>query len=331
VSGSWDSFLRRVTDDRKRSLRCSLPVLFTAMLLLGSFTGQARLKTIDLFPIFFRCFEAFPTNPSERARSFAESLVKPHPEIFRRPEVFKTDPVSLKEYLDQAAVYLSAIKRIHARFLNESGPIEESFYAQFSDFNRARVEIFLTPSLFRFDAKIPHDNPRALFLGLDGLAKFHGINAHLGVILSHELFHLYHFQVNALPADIEQIPLYRQIWQEGLATYVSAFLNPKATLAEILLDPQLADDGPKYLAKMAGASLPQLESTDDQTTAFYLSYRRESKTPSRIGYLIGYEIARHLALTKSLKELSRLRGRRLLKIMRTEVRAMAADDRRTNS
>ena len=251
-------------------------------------------------------------------------MIQSHPEIYRRPDVFKTDPPTLEKYLDQVTPYLSAIRKIHSRFIKECEPIEESFCARFPDFNRSRAEIYLMLSLFRFDGKIPHDNPRALFLGLDGLAKFHGASLPLGVILSHELFHLYHFQVNALPASIDTIPLYRLIWQEGLATYASASLNPKATMADVLLDPRLARDGPKYVPAVARALMTQLESTDDEATARYLSYRRGSEIPSRMGYLIGYNIVARLAPTRSLTELARLPGRRLLSLMREQLRGLAA-------
>jgi hypothetical protein len=177
-------------------------------------------------------------------------------------------------------------------------------------------------SLFRFDGKIPHDDSKVLFLALDGLARFHGAGANLGVLLSHELFHLYHFQVNPLPAIVDDLPLYRQIWQEGLATYVSALMNPEATLADVLLDPRLARDGPACLAAVAGELIPVLESADDQTAGKYLSYRRGGKTPSRMGYLIGYEIAAHLAATRSIQALSRLRGQRLLRLIRQEVQRL---------
>ena len=301
-------------------------LLFSAVVLVCStVTAEAGLlKTFDLVPILFRCFDAFPTEKQQRVRLFAEGVIQSHPEIYRRPDVFKTDPLTLEKYLDQVTPYLPAIRKIHARFIKECEPIEESFCARFPDFNRSQAEIYLMLSLFRFDGKIPHDNPRALFLGLDGLAKFHGASLPLGVILSHELFHLYHFQVNALPAPIDAIPLYRLIWQEGLATYASASLNPKATMADVLLDPQLARDGPKYVPAVARALLTQLESTDDETAARYLSYRRGSEIPSRMGYLIGYDIVARLAPTTSLIELARLRGRRLLSLMREQLRGLAA-------
>ena len=301
-------------------------LLFSAVVLVCStLTAEAGLiKTFDLVPSLFHCFDAFSTEKQQRVRMFADEVIQSHPEIYRRPDVFKTDPPTLEKYLDQVTPYLSAIRKIHARFIRECEPIEESFCARFPDFNRSQVEIYLMLSLFRFDGKIPHDNPRALFLGLDGLAKFHGASVPLDVILSHELFHLYHFQVNALPVPIDTIPLYRLIWQEGLATYASASLNPKATMADVLLDPRLARDGPKYVPAVARALVTQLESTDDEATARYLSYRRGSEIPSRMGYLIGYDIVARLAPTRSLTELARLRGQRLLNLMREQVRELAA-------
>jgi len=42
------------------------------------------------------------------------------------------------------------------------------------------------------------------------------------------------FKSTHLPADPDQVPLYRLIWQEGLACYVSSQLNPSAPLHDIV-------------------------------------------------------------------------------------------------
>ena len=305
-------------------IRLSFTLVLAALLVSGADTANAGLlKTFDLFPSFFRCFDVFPTDKRTRLKLFVEGVIQPNPEIYRRSDVFRTDPATLEKYLDEVTSYLPAIRKIHARFISESDPVEASFSAHFPDFEMSKANVYLMASLFLFDGKIPHENPRALFLALDGLAKFHGANVRLDVILSHELFHLYHFQVNPLPAEIDRIPLYRQIWQEGLATYASGYLNPGASLADVLLDPQLARDGPKYVPVVARTLLTQLEAADDETTARYLSYRRGSETPSRMGYLVGYDIVAHLALTRSLQELSRIRGRRLLHLIQDEMRQLA--------
>src|SRR6202035_3337731 len=215
-------------------------------------------------------------------------MIMPHPEIYDRPQIFKTDLGTLEQYLDGLDTYLPAIEQIHRRFEEQRASIQAKFLAAFPDFDSARARVYLMLSLFRFDGKMPHDNPRMLLLGLDGLAKFHGADVRLPVILSHELFHVYHFQVNPLPRDVDQVELYRLVWQEGLATYVSQVLNPEASLADVLLDPRLATAGPQFGSLFAHSLLTQLESTDDATTALYLAYRHGGQIPARMGYLIGY-------------------------------------------
>jgi Predicted Zn-dependent protease (DUF2268) len=277
----------------------------------------------DLIPDLISFLRVAPEGEVNSAKLFKEMVIQPHPEVYDRPQVFKTDLGTLEQYLAELHEYLPGIEDIHRRFNEQRASIQAKFLNTFPGFDASRARIYLMLSLFRFDGKIPHDNPHMLLLGLDGLAKFHGRNARLPVILSHELFHVYHFQVNPLPRDTDQVELYRLIWQEGLATYVSQVLNPDASLADVLLDPRLAKEGPKYISMLAHNLLTQLESTDDATTALYLSYRRGGQIPARMGYLIGYEIAKRTAATHPLTDLARLRGHALLKLVRQETQILA--------
>src|SRR6202030_1804613 len=285
-----------------------------------------NLIVYDLIPDLYGYLRTAPEGRESRAKLFAEVIIRPHPEIYGRTQIFKTDIGTLEQYLDGLDTYLPAIEQIHRRFEEQRASIQAKFLAAFPDFDSARARVYLMLSLFRFDGKIPHENPRLLLLGLDGLAKFHGADAHISVIFSHELFHIYHFQVNPPPRDADQIELYRLIWQEGLATYVSHVLNPEASLADVLLDPRLAKEGPKYVPMFAHNLLTQLESTDDETAARYLSYQRGAQIPSRMGYLIGYQIARRMAATHQLAELAQLRGHALLAQVRQEVQALATSE-----
>lgn len=287
--------------------------------------AQTSLIVTDLLPDLFHFLEVAPNEKADQAKLFAELVIKPHPEIYDRPDVFKTDLTSLQDYLGRLQTYLPAIREIHARFQRQRAAVEQNFLQAFPDFHDSRVRIYLMLSLFRFDGKVPSDNLRLLLLGIDGIAKFHGPSARLSVILSHELFHLYHFQVNPMPADPDELPLYRQIWQEGLATYVSQRLNPDSSLADVLLDPRLAEEGPRFVPTVARQLLTQLEARDDATTAVYLSYRRGTEVPARMGYLIGYEVAKNLGETKSLHELALLRGQILLHVMTRELNRLAVN------
>lgn len=287
--------------------------------------GQSGLTVTDLLPDVFHFFEVAPNEKAGQAKLFADLVIKPHPEIYDRPDVFKTDLTSLQDYLGQLQAYLPTVREIHARFLRQRAAAEQNFLQAFPDFDGSRARIYLMLSLFRFDGKVPSNNPRLLLLGIDGIAKFHGPAARLSVIISHELFHLYHFQVNPMPADPDELPLYRLIWQEGLATYVSQRLNPDSSLADVLLNPRLAEEGPRFVPMVARQVLTELESTDDATAGIYLSYRRGSQVPARMGYLIGYDIAKNLAETKSLHELALLRGPFLLHLMTRELKELAAN------
>jgi hypothetical protein len=282
-----------------------------------------NLVVYDLIPDLYGFLRIAPEGKESRAKLFAEVIIRPHPEIYGRTQIFKTDIGTLEQYLDALDTYLPAIEQIHRRFEEQRASIQAKFLGAFPDFDSARARVYLMLSLFRFDGKIPHDNPRMLLLGLDGLAKFHGADVRLPVILSHELFHVYHFQVNPLPRDVDQIELYRLIWQEGLATYVSQVLNPNASLADVLLDPRLAEEGPQFVPMLARNLMAQLESRDDATTAQYLAYQRGGWIPARMGYLIGYQIARRTAATHQLTELARLRGHALLNLVRQEMQALA--------
>lgn len=277
----------------------------------------------DLIPDLSNFVRVAPQDKESRAKLFAQLIIQRHPEIYQRTDIFKTDIPTLERYLDALTVYLPAINVLHTRFEQQRASIETNFLNHFPDFDAKKVKIYLMLSLFRFDGKIPHDNPRMLLLGIDGLAKFHGQNVLLSVIVSHELFHLYHFQVNPLPRDTDYVELYRLVWQEGLATYVSQVLNPGASLSDILLDPRLANEGPKFIPAIAASLQRDLGSTDDATAALYLSYRPGGLVPSRMGYLIGYEIAKRAAANHTLVDLARLRGDSLASLVRALIAPLA--------
>lgn len=289
--------------------------------------AEDRLVVYDFIPDLFNYLRIAPEGKEDRAKLFAQSIIEPHPEIYSRLQIFKTDTATLEKYLDGLQTYLPAIKLIHARFQEQCESIQATFLKAFPDFDCAKAKVYLMLSLFRFDGKIPHDNPHMLLLGVDGLAKFHGADIKLPVVLSHELFHVYHFQVNPPPRLADDVALYRLIWQEGLAIYVSQQLNPDASLSDLLLDPRLAQEGPRYIQTVARDLLTRLESVDDATAATYLSYWPGGQIPARMGYLIGYEIVKKMAANLSVHELARIRGYQLLNIVRREMKALASGDR----
>lgn len=289
--------------------------------------GQMAPPCSDMLPDLTRWLggqtrDEHPT--SVVATALAGFLRHERPDVYGHSALFPMDAPSLSRYLAELPPYLPAMRTLDAQCRDQLPKVTEALRRYFPDFDPSRVRVSLMLSLFRFDAKIPHDQPNQLWIGLDGIAKLHGPNFRLGVLLAHENFHLYHFQVNPQPNRGESVPLYRQIWQEGLACYVSHLLNPGASKADVLLDPNLAANGPRYVPTVAHALLDDLEADDDSVTARYLSYHRATGAlPSRMGYLIGYDVAAACAARKPLAELVRLRGDALLRVMQREVRTLA--------
>jgi hypothetical protein len=286
-------------------------------------SGLIRIE--NRWPQVFQILANSATDTPVRTAKLADYLREQCPEIAERLGIAQMTPDDSRRYLFELEQRSFAIRSIARRFNAIHSNLEEQFIKTFPDFHPERKTIYLTLSRFRFDGKVPHDRLDSLLLAFDGIAKFHGAKAPVAVIFSHELFHLYHFQINPPPADPDQLPLYRLIWQEGLACYVSSTLNPTAPLSDVLFDPRLATDGPKFVKPVAHQLLMDLSSTDDVQTAQYLTYRVSNAIPPRMGYLIGYLIVAKLAKDHSLVELAHLRDSELRLTMRREVRQLAEE------
>jgi hypothetical protein len=264
-------------------------------------------EIIDLIPQAMQVLGGRAANEADRATRVLEAILKSNPQVYQRPQLWELNQKTAQDYVRKVLDYETAIEHLHLRFQREEPLVLAKFCRAFPDFAPGRTKIYLMLSLFRFDAKVPSDHPDSLLLGLDGLARFHGSNPPLAVMLSHEFFHLYHFQVNPLPRNPDEIPLYRLLWQEGLAVYASRQLNPGTSLADALLDPQLAAESRGTITGEAKRLLLCLDSRDDDVAAHFLAKSEGGTGPGRIGYLIGYEIVAYLADKKPLSALVRLR------------------------
>jgi Predicted Zn-dependent protease (DUF2268) len=285
--------------------------------------AEEQLRIEDRWPQIFHLLGTSTLAGPEKAAKLIDYLRSECPEIADRLQIADMTADDSERYLAELQRRSFAIRSLVRRFVAIHSGVEEQFAQVFPDFRPARTTVYLTVSRFRFDGKVPHDHLDSLLLAFDGVAKFHGGNAPVGVIFSHELFHLYHFQINPPPANTDQLPLYRLIWQEGLACYVSSVLNPAAPLRDILFDPWLAKEGPKFVRSVAKELLTDLQSTDDIQTAEYLTYRTTGTIPPRMGYLLGYQIAAKLAGQHSLVELAHLRDPELRFTVKREVKRLA--------
>ena len=292
-------------------------------LFFGLSTGLASEspEIVDLIPQELKAVATLPKDTEARAKLFSREVLAANPEVYQT--LWHVDSSQVKAYVGRVPLYMAGIRKLHALFEKEEPAILDRFCQAFPEFAPGKVKIYLMLSLFKFDAKVPSEHPDSLLIGLDGLARFHGTDAPLSVILSHEFFHLYHFQVNPLPKNPDDLPLYRLLWQEGLAVYASQQLNAGASLGDVLFDQKLAANGPASLPAEAKRLLLCLDSREDDVAVHFLTKREDGEGPGRIGYLIGYDVVTRLARDRSLASLARLRDPGLRFTFRREVYRLA--------
>ncbi len=141
--------------------------------------------------------------------------------------------------------------------------------------------------------------------GADMIAKIHDAGT-IGPFLDHELFHFHHAKYFPdCPA------LWCSLWQEGLAVYVAARMNPGADDRTLLLTfprPIRPEVEPKLAQAMCFVRT-KLGSTDqdDYATFFFgKGGKVQGSWPPRFGYYLGYVLARQLGETMTLDTLARL-------------------------
>jgi hypothetical protein len=190
------------------------------------------------------------------------------------------------------------------------------FKRAFPDF-RCDFQVHVTETFGAMDGagRVVAGRP-ALVLGVGAIVQFETAES-LPVFLSHELFHRYHYQAAGFSDDLSERDLiWRSLWAEGLATYVSARLNPSRPLADALIFPKdLEARAQPFVPQMAAELLAAADRVDAPTFARFFEVgdpeARRLGWPPRAGYYVGYLAARDLGRRRTLSELAHLQGPRL--------------------
>lgn len=223
---------------------------------------------------------------------------------------------ALTEYPDRRA----AIEKTAGEFSSLLSPAEKSFEAQFGPMTGFRP-IILVHSLGEFDGgtrSLPGGGH--LMFGADMIAKLYADRS-IQPFFHHELFHLYHSRTfddcNAVWCNL---------WNEGLATYVSHRMNPNATDNELLLEspvplrPAIEANKREAICTV----LARLDSTDDKdNSALFSSGKISESIPSRSGYYVGYLVASKAGKTRSLKELAQMPNEQVRPLVEASLRSLA--------
>ena len=185
-----------------------------------------------------------------------------------------------------------------------------SFKKAFPDFDTG-FDITLLHSLGRMDGgtrKI--DGEMRFFFGADMIALYHDFGDDRP-FFHHEFVHFYVeqlFKEGEVNWDASEA-LWRQLYSEGLAVYVSAALNPGASDKELLLvvPENLVQATRGNLSHITAEMLEHLESEDERLQDRYFRFGSDDPNfPKRCGYVVGYWIVEKMAEGRTLHELIRL-------------------------
>jgi hypothetical protein len=171
------------------------------------------------------------------------------------------------------------------------------------------------------------DGRRALILGLDALER-ERTQISLPVFVTHEFFHRYHFQAAGFSDDLEdRQEIWRNLWAEGLATYVSQVLTANATTADALMLPKdLEQRAQPLLAAMAAQLLAGFDGRDEDLFRIYFTTSTSVERhgiPPRAGYYVGYVVAQRLSARQTLGQLAHLEGAAAERAVRRTLRELA--------
>ena len=233
-------------------------------------TAPAGPRTVNVASDFFtyhgRCSSK---GPAERARQWQVLLEDRHPAFFSQV-IYRNQQGKAREryrawcierFWSDVAPRMASIRRLGTGIEREIAAIVGRFQKQFPDFRPTRT-FYVTVS-FSFRGKVAElDGKPVLALGLDQLTAG---ATQLRITMAHELFHLYHFQTFSVKGG-----LYRSLWAEGLATYVSAMIVPGHRFSAYLGFPGWKMNRcEKLLARMAAELKQQLGSIDQRIKRIY--------------------------------------------------------------
>jgi len=266
---------------------------------------QPQIRVVDLMPAFFRAWDEGTGKPlEERLRLFKELVLRPNRAVYDYSE-FQLDDPHLAWYFDDVAPLVPQMRGVTAQVNGSLPAAERRFTGAFPDLKP--VTIYFMPSLLHFDGQTRQGT---LYFGVDSLAAYYGDRVNVPVLATHELFHVYHFQVNPHTfgeTGSTHSAVWSQAWSEGLATYVSQRLNPGASRTDVLFSADLGALSDERIRALACAMEPKLgSSAESDANPFFDAGRHPAGLPARGGYLVGLLVAADAGRTRSLRELALL-------------------------
>ena len=269
---------------------------------LKSPDSQTRLETINLMDEFWDFFERTQTSsPEEKIHIFKNTIIEPNLSCYSY--VFGIGDEGLIQYINAVAPKIDILRSSQSGVLDRIQEILERFQVQFPGFD-CGFATYLLPSLNLFKGiAVPSQEKIILLLGLDSLSEL--TDNHLKGYLTHELFHVYHFQRTPAVSVAAELALrtgkmphlWGLLWAEGLACHAVRSVYPEIPEEEVLDWRPLINQIKPLLSDLAREARKVLTSDAPQDIAGFFYFPRDagSNIPTGCGYYIGMLIADALA------------------------------------
>lgn len=249
----------------------------------------------------------------EQIAAYRRAMIDANPGLYT-PSVLGLTPGPLMD-----RQILASLKQ--ARAATDRGMLEQRVRTQiaatshvfrvFTDF-KCDFPVYLADTLGVLDgAGRVVDGRHALVIGIDSVER-ELPQLSLPVFLTHEFFHRYHFQAAGFsddPGSGQQI--WRAIWAEGLATYVSQGLVPGTSTAQALLSANLEQQARPLVPQMAAELFGGMDRIDPGLYNEYFTGGSDAGRhglPQRAGYYVGYLVAQRVAQRHDINQLAHLQG-----------------------
>ena len=276
-------------------------------------------RVIDVMPAFWNFWDTtIEESTDQRVREFFNTVVEAYPDLFHHGLIASgalTDLDGVPEAQARVAKYLQDVSSFIPAMRQITITIRDNFFRYVQEFSTTfpdyapTTPVHFSVSLFGFSGGLLVSGENTgLYFGVDELARIYGPTGNFKVILQHELFHQYHYQI--APEISADPAAWAFMWEEGLATYVSQRMNPGTTADQVLVTPnRLSELARPHLRDLARRVLDRADSTNPKDYSDLFSVEQAPRGfPARSGYFVGYVVAEKLAATRSLVELVHLRG-----------------------
>lgn len=273
--------------------------------------SSGGLKFVDLIPAFDRIWNETRDLPDDkRVEAFEAKFAKVLPGFYsaertkdyQTPEQHHNQVLrGLKQYPEKRA----GILRVSRQFESLVAPARKQFESVFGPM-RGYPPIYLVDSFGEFDGgtrDLPEGN--RLMFGAD-MIDFLYKGKPIKPFIEHELFHLMHHRT--FP---ECDPVWCNLWEEGLATYVASTLNPGASdeALGLTIPAPLRPAVEAHKQEAICAVRDRLESKDpkDYGPLFMGGGQPLSPNlPRRFAYYVGLLVVADAGKTRTLKQLAAL-------------------------